>query len=244
MILKTRITLFVVLALLLFTPQAFAGKRRAVTAPSPGPLVIAEVSGTVTDAVTGLPVINAAVSGGRRGDSTDTQGKYLIRAAEGFGQILLEVERSGYQIFRTKLSGAGPHVVNVQLQPTPTVIVRKTNGTTLRFDMENFRFGYAVPFSGYRASESETFCFASGTRDVHRFEMRRIIGPGTPSASSCCSVRQATKVTLELKAGGTHEVYFVDSCENEYTQLIIGTVHESGESLDIPIGEIAEITFP
>lgn len=245
MILKTRFTVSAVLVVLfLLVPDALAGKRRAVTAPSPGPLINAAVSGTVTDAVTGAPVVNASVSGGRRGDTTDEQGKYEIKAAEGYGQILLEVERSGYLIFRTKLSGAGPHVVNVQLQPTPTVRVRKTDNTTIELDFENIRFGYPVPFSGYRASESESFCFASGTRDVHKSEIRKITGPGTSGASSCCTQRQAMKVTLELKTGQVSEAWFVDSCETEYAQELIGTNHVTGAPTDIPFSEIAEIVFP
>jgi hypothetical protein len=207
--------------------------------------VSAPVTGTITDAVTGQPVANVSVSGGRRSSQTDAQGKFEIKAAEGYGEILFDAQRSGYLIYRTKLSGGGPHVLTIQLQPTPTVTVKKTDNSTLQVDYENIRFGYAVPFSGYRASESESFCFPSGSNaEVHKSQMRKITGPGTTGASACCTAHAAMKVVLEQKNGQTSDVYFVDSCETEYRQELIGTNHVTGASIDIPFSDIAEIVFP
>lgn len=239
----------VVLAVLVAIPALAAdhhsSKRRSVTARTPGPLVTAPVTGTITDAVTGQPVANVSVSGGRRGSQTDAQGRFEIKAAEGYGEILFDAQRSGYLIYRTKLSGAGPHVLTIQLQPTPTVTVKKTDSTTLQVDYENIRFGYAVPFSGYRASESESFCFPNGSHaEVHKSQMRKITGPGTSTASGCCTARTAMKVVLEQKNGSTSDVYFVDSCETEYRQELIGTNHVTGAPVDIPFSDIAEVVFP
>ncbi len=239
----------VLLAILFAIPAVAAdhksSKRRSVTPRTPGALVSAAVTGTITDAVTGQPVVNASVSGGRRGSQTDAQGKFEIKAAEGYGEILFDAQRSGYQIYRTKLSGTGPHTLTITLQPTPTLTLKKTDGTTMQVDYENVRFGYAVPFSGYRASESESFCFPNGsTSDIHKSQIRRITGPGTSVASSCCAVKNAMKVTLEQKDGQTSDVYFVDSCDTDYRQELIGTNHVTGESIDIPFSDIAEIVFP
>jgi hypothetical protein len=238
----------VVLAVVVAIPGLAAdksSKRRSVAPRTPGPLITAPVTGTITDAVTGQPVANVRVSGGRRSSQTDAQGKFEIKAAEGYGEILFDADRSGYVIYRKKLSGAGPHVLTIQLQPTPTVTVKKTDNSTFQVDYENLRFGYAVPFSGYRASESEEFCFGTGgSTDVHKSAIKRIVGPGVSAASGCCTNRNALKVTLERKNGQTNEVFFVDSCETEYTQELIVTNHVTGVPMDIPFSDIAEIVFP
>jgi hypothetical protein len=247
---KSRLAVPAVLLAVLFTIPTFAqdhqsSKRRSVTPRTPGALFTAPVTGTITDAVTGAPIANVAVSGGRRSSQSDAQGKFEIKAAEGYGEIIFDADRSGYQIYRTKLSGAGPHVLNIQLQPTPTVTVKKTDNTTIQVDFENLKFGYAVPFSGYRASESESFCFGNGsTADVHKSQIRRIVGPGVSTASGCCTQRTAMKVTLEQKNGSTGDVWFVDSCETDYRQELIGTNHVTGVPFDIPFSDIAEIVFP
>lgn len=235
----------VLLAAVLAMPGlAQSSKRRSVTPRTPGALITAPVTGTITDAVTGAPVANVHVSGGRRSSQSDAQGKFEIKAAEGYGDILFDADRSGYLIYRTKLSGAGPHVLNIQLQPTPTVTVKKTDNTIIQVDYENLKFGYAVPFSGYRSSESESFCFGTSTADVHKSAIKRIVGPGVPAPSSCCPGKNALRVSLIQKNGQTNDVFFVDSCDTEYTQELIVTNHVTGVPMDIPFTDIAEITFP
>jgi len=246
---KSRLVVPVVALLLLTTFSTFAEdkvtKRRSVSPRSPGALITAPVTGTITDAVTGAPIAYAHVSGGRRSSQTDAQGRFEIKAAEGYGEITFEADRSGYLIYYQKLSGAGPHSLNIKLTPTPTVTVKKTDGSTIQADYENLKFGYAVPFSGFRASESETFCFgANSVADVHKSQLRRIIGPAVATASACCTNRTAVKVTIEQKTGQMNEVWFVDSCETEYRQDLIVTNHATGEQEDIPFAEIAEIVFP
>lgn len=244
---KSRLAVLAVLAVLVALPGLAAdktSKRRSVSPPTPGVLFTAQVIGTITDAVTGAPVANVRVSGGRRSSQSDAQGKFEIKAAEGYGEILFDASRSGYTIYRSKLTGAGPHVLNIQLQPTPTVTVRKTDNTTIQVDYENLTFGYAVPFSGYRASESEQFCFGSSTAEVHKSAMKRIVGPGVTGASACCTVREAMKVRLEQKNGAANDVWFIDSCDTEYRQELIVTNHVTGEPMDIPWSDIAEVIFP
>jgi hypothetical protein len=242
---KSRVAVPAVLLAALFALPSLADKRRAVTPRSPGAPIVAEVSGTITDAVTSTPVVNVHVRGGRRSSETDAQGKFSIKNADGFTDIVFDAERSGYEPYHIKLSGAGPHNLTIRLQPTPTVSVKKIDGTTIAVDFENLRFGYAVPFLGFRAAPSELFCFGSGdAREVNKSEMRKITGPGVNVTSGCCTARMATKVTLELKTNQTSDVYFVDSCESEYTQELIGTNHVTGEAIDIPFSGIAEVVFP
>jgi hypothetical protein len=237
--------LLAVSAFPLLAAEPTSSKRRSTTPRSPGPAVTAEVSGTVTDVVTGKPVINVRVNGGRRSDHTDASGRYSIKNAEGFGSILLEAERSGYKLYSTKLNGAGPFTVDIKLQPTPTVSVKKTDGTSLELDFEDLRFGYPVPFLGYRAGPSETFCFPDAhVTEVNKSEMRKLTGPGVTAASACCTNRNAMKINLLLKNGQGSDVYFVDSCELEYTMELIGTIHDTGASTDIPFADIAEVVFP
>lgn len=236
------------LATSLLTVPALAAnqtsKRRSTT-PTAGPLVLATISGTVTDAVTGQPVAYAAVGGGRRNTQTDAQGKFELRNAEGFSDVLFDVQRSGYQLFRSKFVGAGPHVINVQLQPTATIAVKRKDGSTFAADYENIRFGFPVVFVGFRASESEEFCFANGTTTkVHKSEIRKITGPGVRTPSACCTTQDALKVTLELKNGQVMDAFFVDSCTTDGNMELIGTNHASGEIFDVPWTDITEAVFP
>lgn len=235
----------VLLALFVVFPAAAASKRRAVTPRSPGDKFTTDISGRITDAATGAPVRFAKVSGGRRSTTTDENGDYDFKA-EGFGDVILfNIERSGYELYRERIVGTGPYTRNLQLAPTPTVTVRKSDNSTVKVDFESLKFGYAVPFSGYRSAETEQFCLPNGsTVDVHRYEMKRIAGPGVDAASSCCTARNAMKVTLELKNGQTTDAYFIDTCETDYDQLLIAVEHDSGTAIDIPFSEISEIIFP
>jgi hypothetical protein len=228
----------------LLAQDAKTSKRRSVTARTPGAALTAVVSGVVKDAVTGAPVANADVTAGRRRTTTDDQGKFLIPNADGFGEILFDVQRSGYQVYRTKLAGAGPHTLTISAQPTATISVKKADGTTVFVDYENVKFVYPVVFSGYRGSESEQFCLANGTSaEIHKSNIRKIIGPATKSTSSCCS-GGGLKVTLELKTGGTTEAWFTDSCGTDNTMELFGTNHLTGGAVDIKFEDAVEIVFP
>jgi hypothetical protein len=224
-----------------------AGKRRAVTPRSPGvPFTVELISGQVLDNVTGQPIVSAEVWIGNRSDVTDAQGRFDIKNAAGQGFMTVEIMRSGYQPFTGKFLPNDSRTMSVRLNPTQTVMVRETNGTVHHLDIESVKFGYPVPFSGYRESEAEDFCTANGTTmNVHRGTMAKLTGPAVIVAGgACCTAGNAAKMTLTLKSGVTQDVIFTDTCEERYKVDIGGREHVSAKFVHILITDIAEIVFP
>jgi hypothetical protein len=231
-------------------PSHAAGRRRAVGHPaSAGKITAAKISGTVVDDVTGQPVIFATVKAGDRNDVTDTAGKYEIRNASGFsGKIIVETARTGYTTKTVELTTGGEHVVDVRLQPRPTVHVKKTDNTTLELDADSIQFGYPVLFSGYNASEFEEFCKPNGTAvTVNRTDIRRVNGVATKSVqSACCGANEIEKINVELKTGEVTDLYFVDTCNNGSVTSIdlIGRNHTTGRFEYTAFTAISEVVFP
>jgi len=234
-------------AALCLTLPGEAQKRRSVGQRSPGPqFTIEKISGQVLDSVTNQPVVSASISAGNRSDITDAQGRYELKNVRGNGYLLVEVERTGYKPYTARFNQNDNPVMDVRLVPTPTVTIRKTNGDTLVVDMESFKFGYPVPFSGYRDAESDDFCTSDGRKHyIHRAQMAKITGPAVlVPGGSCCDSGNAAKMTLTLKSGQTMEVIFTDTCEERYKVDIGARLHTAGTFVHVPITEIAEIVFP
>jgi hypothetical protein len=234
----------VALAIVLVALPAFADKRRSARIPSRGTATPVEVTGVVTDAVTGQPVIAASVIiAGSRSSRTDKLGKYRV-AGVIYGTGVLTIERSGYETKSIDLPAGGDQVANLTVNPTATIRVRMVNGTVHDVDYDSAKFGYVIPFGSYVSAEHEDFCDAQGTAS-RRFksEMRRIIGPATPSATTaCCTSGLLKKVTVEFKDGQTTELSFADSCF--YGVDLIARGHVSGDFVYLKFTEIAEVVFP
>ena len=245
---KLRRNLLAALAAVLFlAAPSQAQKRRSVTPRSPGtPFSLEVLSGTVVDSVTNQPVVAASVFGGNRTDVTDAQGRFDLKAISGQGSLTLQVERSGYQPYSAQWKPGDATPLNVRVVPTKTVTIRKTNGENLEVDMESLKFGYPVPFSGYRDSESEDFCTVDGTKSyVHRSQMVKLTGPAVMVAGgACCTEGNAAKMTLTLKSGQQMDVLFTDTCEDRYKVDIGARLHTAGTFVHVPITDIAEIVFP
>jgi len=245
---KLRRNLLAALAAVLFVAVPSQGqKRRSVGVRSPGVQFTLDVlSGQVLDSVTGQPVIAAAVFGGNRTDVTDTQGRFDLKAITGFGSLTIQVERSGYQAFASTFKPGDPTPLAIRLVPTSTATIRKTNGETLQVDIESLKFGYPVPFSGYRDDESEDFCTVDGHKlTIHRAQMARLIGPAAIVAGgACCTEGNAAKMTLTLKTGQTMDVLFTDTCQERYKVDIGARVHTTGLFVHVPVTDIAEVIFP
>jgi hypothetical protein len=245
---KLRRNLLAALAAVLFIAVPSQGqKRRSVGVRSPGVQFSLDVlSGQVLDSATGQPVISASVFGGNRTDVTDTQGRFDLKAITGFGSLTIQVERSGYQPFSATFKPGDPTPLAVRLAPTTTVTIRKTNGETLQVDMESLKFGYPVPFSGYRDAESDDFCTIDGQKlYIHRAQMTKLVGPAVMVAGgACCTSGNAAKMTLTLKTGQTMDVLFTDTCEDRYKVDIGARVHSTGLFVHVPITDIAEMIFP
>lgn len=224
----------------------FAAKRRAVGHRSPGVEFTVNISGVVLDAVTGQPVVGVELGTGTRFDATDTQGRFDLKNATGFGSILVEAKRSGYLPFSTRLTPDSPTTLTINLTPTPTVTVRLTNGEVKHLDNESLKFGYPLAFTGYIESESEDFCKISDSSKVtiHKSQMARLAGPAQiVPAGGCCS-DNAAKMTLTLKNGEVMDVLFTDTCQERYKVDIGGREHVSGQFVHLLITDVAEVIFP
>lgn len=242
-----RTVLAALVAALCIAVPSEAQKRRAVGVRSPGVQFNLDVlSGQVLDAVTSQPVIAATVFGGNRTDITDAQGRFDLKAITGFGSLTIQVERSGYQPLTATWKPGDATPVSIRVTPTQTVTIRKTNGEAVVVDTESLLFGYPVPFSGYRESESEDLCTVDGSKMyIHRNQMAKLMGPAVMvSGGACCEEGNAAKMTLTLKTGQTMDVLFTDTCEDRYKVDVGARVHTTGGFVHIPITEIAEIIFP
>ncbi len=239
----------VVLALMatcLIAVPSQASKRRAVRHPRPAIELTVTVSGVVTDNVTGAPVINARVTIDRKFDTTDSTGRYELRNVTTPSPANVVVERSGYTTKTVAVTSGGTQTLNIGVDPTPTVRVRKIDNTVIDIDNESVLFGYPVPFSGYREDESEDFCKQDGsTVSIHRSQLRKINGPAVPvNFSPCCTTGETVRINAELKTGEVTNLYFVDACNGFPNIDVKGRNHVTGATLYIPFAEIAEITFP
>lgn len=246
-LLQIRRLLFVCLTIAIFTLPSFAaGRRRAVAHPSPaGPALTAKITGTVIDAVTNQPVVAVVIESANASAVSDASGKFVMDNVVGYGAIEITASRSGYVARSEKLTTGGDHSLTLRLQPTPTVRVRKVDGTTYDLDFESLKFGYAVPFSGYRDGADEAFCLADGSQVVvDRSQIKRITGPAVRTTKSgCCSADQLLKVHLELKNGTSADAFFLDSCFTTQIDLI-GREHVNAKFQYIRFTEIAEVVFP
>lgn len=236
----------VAIALLLTAIPVFAQKRRAVEHPSVPtvPATPVTVTGTVLDAVTGRPVVFADVRLGSRSDRSDRAGKFKVTTTiQGSGTI--QISRSGYTAATQAITGGGTQEFTIRLQPTPTVTLRRANGSSTQLDFESIEFGYVPPFGSYLKGETDDFCKPGGAQVVlGRNDFARITGPAVlESNASCCTSGQVLKITAQLKGGETTPLYFTDSCLG-YTVDFIGRDHVSGDYVYTKFTDVAEIVFP
>ena len=228
-------------------PAEAAGKRRSVRkTPVTGQLT-ADISGTILDAATGQPVVAARVEAGESSKQTDSTGKFTLKGVTIVGSTInVKVSRSGYTTSTLQLNGGGPHNLSIRLSPLPTVTVRKTDNTTVQLDSDTIRFGYSIPFSGYRDAEFEEFCKADGSPiTIDRAQISRITGPATTTRHApCCGSVDTVKINVTLKTGENMDVYFVDACNGFPNVELLGRDHTTAKAQYIPFSSIAEVVFP
>lgn len=227
-------------------PSEAAGKRRAVRHPTAPNAISAEISGTILDAATNQPVVGVVVSAGEVSRKSDSQGKFSLKNVQGAGSVEISASRTGYTTGTASITTSGTHSIVIRLNSLPTVSVRRTNNTTVNLDSDSIEFGYPDAFSGYRSSTNEDFCRADGTKlVVNRDDIRRINGPATSvAASACCTGTALERISVTLKAGGTQDLFFSDTCELTKSIDLIGRDHVTGKILYIPFTQIAEVVFP
>ena len=227
-------------------PSEAGSKRRSVRKTPVQAQFTADITGTVLDAVTGQPVISARVHAGRVSKTTDAAGKFELKGVEAAGSLTIEVTRSGYTPATQVLTTGGAHDLTIHVTPLPTVMVRKVDGTVLQLDYDSIRFGYPIPFSGYRDAEFEDFCKADGTAVViDRSEIRKMTGPATTvKHAPCCGDVDTLKINVTLKSGESMDVYFVDACNGFPNIDVFGIDHLTAKAQYIAFTQLAEIVFP
>lgn len=245
--LQFRRSLSVALVAICLAAPSYAQRRRAVAHPSAGIPITAELTGTITDAVTGAPINSVELTAGKRSATTNAAGVYTLRNISGFqGKVAVDVYRTGYARQTINITQNGKQELNIKLVPQPTVRVRLANGTTYDVDHDSILFGYPIAFSGYRSAEFEDFCKADGTQVViDRTQIKRITGPATAvNNSNCCPGKPALNVTIELRSGETGVYTFSDTCTGIGSIDFIARERVSAMYRYIPFAQIAEVIFP
>ena len=222
-------------------------KHRSVGHRTPAVQFTKTVSGTILDAVTNAPVIAMTVTIGTRTDATDAQGRFEIRNAAGAGTMKVELDRSGYvrQVVNLGPSDSGV-LGTIHIAPTATATAKLVNGTTVQLDMESLKFGYPVPFSGYREDDFDEFCRISDSThfSVNKSEIAKLNGPAQVVPAGNCCTGNAEKMTLTKKNGEVMDVIFMDTCQERYQTDIGARNHVTGQFVHIRIDELTELVFP
>jgi hypothetical protein len=203
------------------------------------------ITGTITDASTGAPVIQAAVLAAGRKANTNNQGQFTLKITA-TPPIHLEISRSGYQTATRELTPGGPTAtLNATLQGNPTVRVRTTAGQTYELDLETSQFAYVVPLSGYIKSDAGNFCRENGTAYApDKSELKRVIGPGVLATNaSCCPTGPVIRTEVETKTGDRIPVFWNDSCLGSEVDFL-GRDHVTAQFVFLKVTDIAEVTFP
>ena len=233
---------FVATVLILAAVPSFAAeKRRAV---SPHQAAQATLSGTVTDASTGSPVLGVSViAGGHLVAQTDSQGKFTAKISTGT-DVPLSFQRSGYQTLTANVNISGDASRSFQMVPQPTTTLRTIAGVTTQLDTDSIEFGYLAPFSGYVKDSRLNLCSAGGTPFTpDRSEIKKITGPVQLNEAACCSKGAIPAVNVQLKSGATTLGGFADACVG-YVVDIIARDHATNQPVYMHFSEIAEIDFP
>ena len=231
-----------VLAMLISaSPLMAAAKRRAVSMPHVQDVTL---TGTVVDAASNLPVGKVSVNAGGKATTTDARGTFSIKLAKD-SAISLVISRSGYQTLTTSVTLSGDASQVFKIASGPVVTVRTNAGATYTIDFENTEFGYVAPFVGYTKDTKLNMCKTGGNSFTpDRTELRRIAGPlVTINDAACCPQGAASGINVELKSGEKSQAILTDTCFG-YKVDVLGIDHSTGETVDIHLSDISEITFP
>jgi hypothetical protein len=239
------------LVVALALPAVAATRRRAVRVDPPAEgTFTGTVSGTVIDAVTGKPIVQASVTAPgqknlRKGTSNST-GAFNITNVYGAANITVTAARSGYATNSVVATSQASTGLTIRLTPLATASLTRTDvAGSVEVDADSIEFGYVSGFSDYISDTFDDFCTTDGTHiQMDRSEMKRIIGPSTLVApGSCCSGTTVEKISVETKNAGTQELRFLDSCAG-YPEVLIAREHVSGKYIYIPFSKVAQVVFP
>jgi hypothetical protein len=230
-----RLLCAVTLALVTAAPLSAAVRKRSVQHPTPEPVAI---TGTVTDASTGLPLKGASVFSASTGVITDDAGHYSLAATKGNE---ITASRVGYVSVQHP-AGDGP--LNFALPQTPTVTVRTTSGQTYLLDYGTTKFGYVVIFQGYVAGDAPNLCRTGEPEwQPSKADMKKITGPARPLTSSCCTRGPVMAIDVEMKSGEKATGYLNDNCFGAEVD-VFGVERSSAKPQYIHLTNVTEILFP
>jgi hypothetical protein len=219
---------------------AAQARRRAVRAPSNQQVV---VTGTVTDADTGAPVVAAEIIGGGHFGTTGNDGTFQIQLTAG-SPVSLEARRTGYESTTRTVTPTSGTPVNFTLKSKPTIRVRNTAGETRILDGGTAEWAYLVPFSGYVRGKESKFCKTDGSSvTVNVDDVTKITGPSTSATNPCCTTGPMTGITATLRSGETTQLFFQDSCFG-FSMDFLGRDHATAQFVYLKFAEIAEIVLP
>lgn len=237
-----RAVLAIVAMLVSASPLAAAVRRRSVSMPKPATQNV-KLTGQVTDATTGAPVVKALVSASGRSATTDAAGRFTLEFPSG-RSIALSISRTGYKTLTTALTLTADTTQNFALAPGATVTVRMSSGAATLLDFETVEFGYIAPFAGFTKDTKMNLCKAGGEAFTpDRTEIHRITPAAQINDSACCSRGPVPAVTVELKSGGTTTGALADACFG-YQVDIIGLRHDTAELVNLHFSDVTEIVFP
>src|SRR5688572_5092709 len=137
------------LSLAAAAPLGAAVRKRPVLHPNTEQLTI---TGTVTDANTGLPLKGASVSSGTVGVVTNDAGQYTLTCIK---NTTVTASRAGYVTVQHPATGSP---LNFALPQTASITVRTTSGQTFVLDYGTTKFGYVVIFQGYASGDVPNLC--------------------------------------------------------------------------------------
>jgi len=221
--------------------------------------------GTVIDATSGKPVIEAEVTSGTRTVRTDARGAFSIVVVTG-RPVSIVIHRSGYEDSPLTVTLPTTSTPGTVISPTPPVpqpspapqpsppilltpkapvIMKTTDGLTIPLDADTVQFAYIIPFSSPATSNAASFCRLDGTAYApDRSELSRIVGPAVvTNNAACCKLGKSLLINIELKTGEKEQVIFSDSCFG-YDVVFTGRDRDSAQYVFAKFTEIASIEFP
>lgn len=223
------------LALVAAAPLGAAVRKRPVLHPNSEKVTL---TGTVTDANTGLPLSGASVSAGTIGVVTDDAGHYTLTCLK---NITVTASRVGYVSVQHQETGSP---LDFALPQTATVTVRTKSGQTFLLDNASTKFGYVLIFQGYASGDVPNLCKDGDQNWVPaRADLKKFTGPAHAITSSCCTRGPVMAIDVELKNGEKATAVLNDNCFG-YEIDVIGVERSTAKPQYIHLTDVTEILFP
>lgn len=211
------------------------------------PIVAAQLSVTVTDAVTGAPLVNVQVAIDRTGVAAVTTNAQGVATFTGLtsGGVTVTARRGAYEMAtRTVSLVGGTNQVNVGLTPHPVAKLTKTDGTVFEVDAAAMEFGFTVPFTGYTKSAKLDVCRDGQAVMYTKDQIKSINGPAIQAAAgACCSFPTAQQISITLDSGETFNAILRDSCTG-YKVDVLTYRRDTGAEVFLPLTSVRTIELP